>query len=122
SGSDGDSRGVSVRRYLRMAILAAVLAGLVEVRGAAGAQVAVPAAGAQVAVPAAGAQVAVPAASAQVAGPPAVPRVVVEDDDLSALRARDAAGTLFYPIAVRIAGSLSGSDATLETRLATYRA
>src|ERR1700730_8455098 len=86
-----------------MAILAAVLAGLAEVPGAAGAQAVAAAAG------------------AQVAGPPAFPRVVVEDDDL-APGALDAAGTLSYPVAVRIVGSLSGSDATLENRLATYRA
>jgi hypothetical protein len=85
---------VSQRRYPRTAILVAILAGSVQVRDAAGAQV--------------------PA--------PTIPRVVIEDDDLSALRALDAAGTLSYPIAVRIGGSLSVSDALLETRLAMYRA
>jgi hypothetical protein len=76
-----------------MAILAAVLAGLVQVREL----------GAQVVAS-------------------TLPRIVVEDDDMSALRALDAAGTLSYPVAVRIIGSLSDSNALLETRVAAYRA
>src|ERR1700722_9725090 len=58
--------------------------------------------------------------AAQVAAP--IPRVVIEDEDLSGLRALDAAGPLSYPIGVRIVGALPGSSALLESRLATYGA